>query len=609
MNFNLFSNIINNFKFLSDDFNGISLNALGAFMFFVYLFFAMGAAFIIFLLGDKIRLFLFKEHNDELAPFINIGLGYIFFTTGIAILGVFSLLNTWAIAIYLFVAIFIGAYPVYDIRKYIKKIIKLFEKIYLEYKFNKWIFIAIFIFVFIAFLRLIPPETGEDAISHHTSLPSLYLKTSSIMVDPKLSSSIVLPVPQLGEMLYVVTQSFGIKDSSRYVHFVFYFLFLALIYYVGKNKKNGSYSALLLITAPVVIQVSSKANTDFQWLLCWLLSIILITNTKMLKKSVMLSALIFGGVLATKLWTIVFLPIFIIYIVLVAKNNLFGIKMSAVFLLFALSVPLLWYVRSYMLTGSPFYPVFSQVLPNPLGPSFSSYIGFNKLIFHYENLLKFSPIFFLSIVFFFFNKLNDIAKIIHSRLFIFFVLLSIEYLFMHPYFYPRYLLGLYVIFIIIISFGIKEIVERAVINKIIVVTIYLLLMFYYGINTLITLPYGFGWADNNKYLTRVLSLDNSSYYNFDNLFNKFIDKNDLIVTYGIFGYYYADFSYVDAGYIFNSKNKSFNNLKASRVTKLLIKGGDIEWFCKELGIYDCNKDIRLLASFPKEVGKYYFYSL
>ena len=98
--------------------------------------------------------------------------------------------------------------------------------------------------------------------------------------------------------------------------------------------------------------------------------------------------------------------------------------------------------------------------------------------------------------------------------------------------------------------------------------------------------------------------------NFDYLFNKWISNKDKIATYGIYGYYYANFDYIDINYIFDKNNRSFDLLLQNNVTKLFIKGGDILWFCKTLSLYDCKSNkVELLASYPKGLKKYNLYSL
>lgn len=141
-------------------------------------------------------------------------------------------------------------------------------------------------------------------------------------------------------------------------------------------------------------------------------------------------------------------------------------------------------------------------------------------------------------------------------------------------------------------------------------SLFFILVFYYGVNTLIMLPYAFNWADQNKYLTRVLSKDNSSYYDFNRLFDNKIDRNDLVATYGFFGFYYADFKYIDINNVFPTKNRSFDDLIKVNAAKLLIKGGDFLWFCNFLHIQGCDeRKVRLLATFPKETKKYNLYKI
>lgn len=173
----------------------------------------------------------------------------------------------------------------------------------------------------------------------------------------------------------------------------------------------------------------------------------------------------------------------------------------------------------------------------------------------------------------------------------------------------RYLLAWYTIVIIVASAGITYSLK----NRIFRITffgLYLILFIYYAITTIIQLPYGFGWADKNSYLTRVLGKDNASYYDFDHLFDKHINAKDLVATYGIFGYYYADFNYLDVNYVFSKRNRSAQNLKDRNMTKLLIKGGDFAWFCKHLKLSDCDKiSVDLLVSYQAQSNKYMLYKI
>lgn len=608
--YKLISNITDNFILLKSNFIGISFNIIGVIGVVLNTLFVLSIMLVFYSIGDKIRSYFFKVNEDKLSHFINVALGYIVVSAGIAILGVLSILYKNILLAYLIIITLISLYPFSKIKSFAGRVLDLPNVlIKLPRSRDAFAFWGTAIFVIIAFLRLIPPEIGEDAIGYHTSLPSLYLKTHSILIDPKYSFNLVFPVPQLGEISYVIAQSISLKDASRYIHFTFYVLVVLLLFHIGTSKELhhlGSYAPLLFVTAPVVIQVSSRANADFQWLLCWLLAVFLITKKRLALKEIKLSAILFGGVLATKIWAIAFTPIFFVFLLVVNKDRVQGIRWGSIFLFFSFLVPSLWYIRSYFLTGNPFYPGFSGPTDS-LTASLAENIGFNKLMFSYPTLITFSPLFYFGILFLF-TKYHHVKKFLNTKLLLFFILLFIEHIFLVRYGFSRYLLALYSLAVLIVSFGFNSILNIQL--KFAFYFLYCLLFFYYFINTIIALPYGFGWADKNRYLTRILSRDNSSYYDFDHLFDKWISDKDLVATYHIGGYYYSDFSYIDVSDIFSRNHKNFNLLKANGVTKLFINGGDISWLCKKLMIESCDlESVKLLASYPPDSKKYNLYDI
>lgn len=607
----LVSNILINAKLLQSDFIGIVFNFPGILLIILNIFFVFLLIVIFYLIGKKIRLLFFKkEELLKLNCFVDIALGYIFIGTGIALLGVFSILYNLIIYIFLSLAAFTALYPFIDLKYRLRELFYVVENFFASFKKNKWILLAVLGFVIVAFLRLIPPEIGEDAIGYHTSLPYLYLKNHSILIDPKYSFGLVFPVPQLGEMLYVFTQSLGLKDTSRYTHFGFYVLVILLLCCVFNKKRRhtGLNAALLFVTAPIVIQVSSKANGDFQWLFLWLLSILILTKKKINKEEIRLSAILFGGVLATKIWTIAYIPIFLLFFIITNRDTRRFGNASINFLIFSFLVPFLWYVRSYLLTGNPFFPGLSQNSISSLFDILGKDIGFASQLFNFSTLIVFSPLFYMGILFIFFFRLSSIKNLFRSRLFLLTVLLLTGHLFLPRHIFPRYLMGVYLVTVIIVSIVINRLTGEKKLLGLVFFSGYIIVLLYYVSNTVLTLPYGFGWADKNRYLTRILSKDNSSYYDFDKLFNKWISEKDLVATYGIGGYYYANFSYIDSSVVFNNKNKSFDLLKSKKVSHLLIQGGDLYWYCRKLELRGCmERKVKLVASYPPGFKKYNLY--
>lgn len=621
-NYNLLENLINGMKYLQEDFISFSITPLGIFQVLLNIIISFTFIFVFLLLGKKIRkLFFSKLDNNWLRCFVDIALGYIFFGTIIAILGLLSILYRQVLLIFLIGLLLLTLFPfnnlwaiAKDINVYLKKTIFIFS-------FNKWLFLGICIFLLISFLRLIPPEIGEDAVGYHTDLPRLYLKNHS-MILPSKELLRTLPSPQLGEMPYVINEFINLKDASRYVHFSFYVLIVVFFLCLGYHKKNsflGLFSALLFVTASVVIRHSSKANVDFQWIYCWLISVfVLLEIKKKIIQNTTLSAIIFGGVMSTKLWTIAFLPIFLIYILIIYKiKKWLTYKLICVFLLMSISISSLWYLRAFIITGDPFYPAltnFDTVNHKLNLENIFAYIRLNTLLFSFDNFIAFGPLFFLSILFIIFKlpaQLKIIKKNINNKVFLFLSLLVGEHLIIQ-YYLGRYLFGVYSIGIIIVSFWVdKLLLYRNFLFRIMSIVILTIMIGYYFSSTLLILPYGFGWTDINRYLTRVLYRDNSSYFDFDRKFDKFILKGDKIATFEIFGFYYANFDYIDINYIFVKKNMSFDLMTKKGVTKLFIKGGDVLWLCKKLVLYDCNPNkVKLLASYPEKIGgKYNLYEI
>lgn len=598
-------NILKNFFLLQSDFVGIQINVAG--ISYLILSFVLAVLFtaIYYSIGKRIGTFFKWNRYTHINGFLFVALGYIVINTGLAVLGMFSLLHPVVFWIFIVIILYISFYPFDRLVSYRDLVRKLIHEIVSIRKYNKWIFLGVILFISISFFRLIPPESGEDAIGYHTSDPHLFLVNKSTMLDYR-GPPHVLPAPHLAEMSYLVFEFVGHKDASRYLHFIFYVLVVFVLFFIGRDKKIGifqQYSSLLFVTAPVVIQISSKANTDFQWILCWILAVYILTYGKrMLRKDVILAGIFFGGVLATKLWPIAFFPLFIIYIFIALKNSkiIYRLKMIFIFSLFALSVVFLWYLRSYILTGSPIYPAFSTLSQLEQIPgsklTIFSYIGFNKGMFESKNLIVLSPLFYLGIIGFLLNFKHVIKVLQKLNFALFSAFLFIEYLFIQ-YPFGRYLLALYSLIIIPVSLGVS-IMNKYFFYRIIFISAFVMLFSYYFINTLLVLSYGFGWADKDKYLTRILSRDNSSYYDFDYLFDKWITRDDLVATYGIYGFYYANFNYIDIYNIFTINDRDFGLLKKKGVTKLFLKEKIMKVFCKDLKIINCLPDrYKLIAQY------------
>ena len=612
---NLIQNLINNYNFLQQDYIGIQFNISIISNLIINITISSGLIIVFYLLGNKIKnIFLNKADFQKQEIFVKIAFGYIFIGSGLAIIGFFSFLYPPIIIGYLLLCVLLAFLPINSFKNNLIELSRFVKESYRDFKIHKWIFIWITLFIFIGFLKLQPPEIRED--QYHTDLPAQYLKNHTIML-PSKEQILVSASPQLGEMSYLIAIFLGSKETARYIHFIFYILVLLLLYSLSKDKKYkfAIIAPLLFATAPEVIRETSSQYTDFQWIFLFLLSIFILIKSKLTTADIFISGIIIGTMISTKLWTIAFLIALIFYLIIKNyKSRVVQIKSILFFTTASIIIPSVWFLRSLILTGSPVYPAFikREILEGTVGFGLSNYISFNYALFDPSILKNFSPLFLAGIIIFLYNFKDNINDLKKNKLFIFFILLFTLYTVIN-YPYGRYLLGLYSIAIIIFALPLYKITYRNKLIKYSISTILLFMFVYYLISSLLILPYGIGIADKNNYLTRTLSRDNSSYYDFGRKFNRFISKDDLVATYGIFGYYYAYFNYIDVSYIFEKKNMSFGTLRENKITKLFIKNENVSSFCNKLKLTECTSDKYILMSYfsavPYSGASYYLYEI
>ncbi|MCL5432987.1 MAG: hypothetical protein M1524_02630 [Patescibacteria group bacterium] len=615
---NPLSNFLINYDYLVHDYKGFVLTDFISFFYHILinLFVSFFIFLITYLIGKKVKALFFKSTDYDI--FIEIAIGYLIIVGGITIIGFFSAFYDYVLSIYFIFIILVAFYPFSFRIRAIQNIFTSFKKDLIDFKLNKSLFILLFLFVILAFLRLQLPEIRED--QYHTDLPVRYLKEHTIMLFAK-DPLVAIPAPQLGEMYYLIPIFFGLKEVTRYIHFFFYILVILLLYSFSKKQKISLpvLTPLLFASAPEIIRETSSQYIDFQWIYFLLLSTFLLIKNKFIKINFLfLSGVMFGAMLTTRLWTVAFLPAPIIYISIVQRRKKARLLIKYVFIFLGgvFITSFLWYLRAFILKGNPLSPFLlnENLLGYPSAVStIHDYIGFHYgFLNSYFNV--FGPLLYLSIIFFlldFRQNLSRLKKIPFYIFFIIFFILNSLIVFFGPFVYSfgRYLLALYTLLVIILSFGIKNIFYKNTVLRFIFITTGFAVFSYFFINTILILPYSIGLADKNRYLTRILIRDNSSYYDFDRKFDRFISKDDFVATYGIFGFYYADFSYADINNLLDKKNMSTEILKSKRASKLLIKGGNIEWFCDKIGLADCNSSNYSLVSTYSAHPSYYLYNI
>lgn len=607
----LASNILQKIDLINQDYVGFKIDLHFLVTFFLCSIFSISTIFLSYALGKKIssRFGFNTKNNYDYLYFIAIG--YILLGSGIALLGFFSLLYPFYVTLFLITSAlysFLFPFSLIEDAKAVKNQIK---KDYIFLKKNRFVFVWISLFVLLGVVNLINPEMRED--QYHVDIPIMYLKNHTIMIPP-FERIAVSGSPLIAEMYYTPGILFLGNESARYIHFLFYILVILALINFSRLKRYGFaiYAPILFSSAPVVLHETSSMYVDFEWIFCFLLSVLIIVDRKNNDHAIIKSGLLFGGMLATKLWTIVFYAASTLY--LLTENKTFWKKLNDI-IIFSLSVLLIstiWFIRAFVLTGNPIYPAFgsasTQTSASMIKTLFN-FVGINYQIFNVPSFFNvFSPIFFISLLFLVFRFKENIKSVFELKLFRYLLFLLLLYISIH-YPFGRYLLGLYVLFIFLSSLALEKVYAKFIPIKVIVNLVLIITFSYYLFNALTTLPYAFGIFDQNKYLSRLLVRDNSSYYDFGHRFNKYISPSDKVAMFNFHGYYYANFNYTDVYFIYTKNQRTFNLLKNEGFTKLLIRSGDIKWFCSEFKLTDCTKEKYRLISEYTEFPGYYLYNI
>ncbi len=208
-------------------------------------------------------------------------------------------------------------------------------------------------------LGALGPEIGFDALWYHLTLPKIWLAEHSIRYIPGSVFEYSV-MPKLIEPLYAVALSLGNEIWAKLIHFCFGLLILIPLYGLSRKFLGRFMSLLVLVlfyTNLVVGWESVTAYVDLARTFFEILALKLLFDNKPVAASITL-----GLAITVKFLSLTGLPVFLI-LLLFRKKSLSELFR---FTFFCLLVPLPWWLFSWLTTGNPFYPVFSQPYLNTL---------------------------------------------------------------------------------------------------------------------------------------------------------------------------------------------------------------------------------------------------
>lgn len=478
------------------------------------------------------------------------------------------------------------------------------------------ILLCIFILqIAINLIGVLGPELAFDALWYHLTIPKIWLRAHSIFFIPG-GLFYYSAMPKLSEMLYLAGLGYGNEITSKLIHFSFGILTCFAIYKISCKFFNPliSLTAVVIFYSNLVIAWESiTAYIDlirafYEIMALW-------AFIKWFKsdkwKWLVISAIIVGFAITTKLLAVGSLIIFSILILMQFIRNSFEtgrnfapVKVTAkkftqsywrikrhftptntillitklfTFWLTALLIPLPWLLFSYISTGNPFYPFFTEIYkisPQPLNVVSFFVDTWNLFLFSPDPI---SPIYliFIPLIIYCFSKFKMEVKII--------TLYSLMGIIVW-YFTPRtgggrfivaYLPAMSIVCAACLQFFTAQMkrADNFFIIYLIFLTIFVsfITIGYRSMANMKYLPVILGLETKDAFLSNHLNFSYGDFYDIDKYFENHIKKSDKVLLIGFHNLYYVNFPFIDSTWV--NENDRFNYI-ATQNTNLPEKNKD-----------------------------------
>jgi len=522
--------------------------------------------YIAMVLGRRIfRIFKLKlQFNEELIFSIALGfaiLGYIILVLGL--LG-FLYKNVFIALFFILVVVLIPEARLLK-REFKKRKPKKTKKIKESRRKFNWLLVFVFLFLILNFIGALSPPTGWDTQIYHIPAQEQYFSQNKITYIPLSHADL----PSLANMFILLGL---IIKSDILAKLIFYSVFLVLVFAVHIFSKKyfsgkiASLSVLIFVALPQIVYYASTLHTDMFLTLFTFLSVISFFSWRKEKndKWLFISAIFAGLALSTKITAVLMLAGFFIlfFLLFLAKKDKKEIlEKGFIFFLIVVMISSIWFIKAFVFTGNPVYPIAHNVFGGPQNLSYATEYtmkqlaesGYGKSFFAFilspwhinANGYKFHSSFSLSPLFLVFIPLllflrkdlreNSLVKYLLLFSFIYYAI----WFFMHPFLLK--LIPILPLLSIITSFSIIKSFERKIIFKFIWIFVVFSFIFSLAMSGLIyqnQANVALGLESREDYLSRNLDI-----FDVFNYANNNLNNTDKILLIGEARNYYLDLEF------------------------------------------------------------------
>ena len=398
------------------------------------------------------------------------------------------------------------------------------------------------------------PELSFDSLWYHLTLPKIYLQHKSLAVIPG-GLLYYSGFPQLMEMIYGLALIFGNTILAKIIHFSFGLGYILALYQLLKRfgRELALLGCLIFYSQLVVGWLCTTAYVDLARTFFEILALKFFLDWQQLKKrkSLMLTGIMIGLAISTKLLAVYSLITFGLLIVLLEKRK----RIASILWLClpSLLIILPWLIRSFIYTGNPVYPLlttwFFKAQSN--GLNLSDWLLSRQPINFIKVLLKttfttgdiLSPIIIIGLPLILFKIKRSKEVLVVGLYFLFSFLLF----FLTPLNDNRFLLpylGGFIYLLLVVVSALKA--EEIGIKKIFYISVFLVAL----------LNLGSRGVSNKKFLAIILdrqtkadffgqylNFEAGNFYDLDGWFKNNIKKDDKVLIMGVHNLYYVDFPF------------------------------------------------------------------
>lgn len=430
--------------------------------------------------------------------------------------------------------------------------------IYKIFKQNKFFQLLILLFLLQSSINLVGalgPEISFDALWYHLTLPKIFLENQKIFhIDGGLLY--YSDMPKLTEMLYISALSINNEILAKIIHFSFGLASCIVLYKISRMFVSPLWSLVSVIVFYSNLVVGWQSITAYIDLsrtffeLLALYSFLLFSKSKRLFW-LMISALMMGLAITSKLLALSSLPIYIFLLYIMYFRNISYFFPRALFYVgVSFLIPSPWFLFSFIHTGNPIYPFFTTTYPIDVSHILDPLSFFRDVlsIFLYSSD-PVSPIYLIILPLVFIYRKKIFAK---RKVLLLYCLFSFILWWITPRTGGgRFLLSYLPAFSVLVSVTLSCVRDKFFLRVLVGVIVLLstISITYRGIANARFIPVILGQESKDVFLSKNLNYSFGDFYDIDRYFKKNITMNDKVLIFGFHNLYYANFPFIHETYI------------------------------------------------------------